>query len=498
LKMNTPSVFGGNRQIPSVNQAARAGLKGPAHPRISIRGGAFTCIDSGGQEYPAPVLMHPSKRIPMLLAVIIGANGNKSKMFYPPEEQWTPDSNMPPLCFSDNGIGPSSLAQEPQSLTCAACRWDKWGSAKSRLTGEDIKACSDRKKLAVMLIGDSTSLAYELQVPPASLNGLSDYGAKIAARQLPGGNREPDLCDAVTMINFAPGKVGVLEFEQIAWIDSVGIGQGGITYLNYDSNGIQMAPDGGWGIAERMGQYWSGGTVELLVNARDVPYQAPSGAPALPGMSGQPAPYIEHQAGTGHVGQLPQPAMNTPYPGSFAQQGQPPVQHQQHPQGPYAPPPGAQPSNPVGSFQPPAQLPPPNPPHAPSGTATVAGPAPATNQPPPVPSRGRGGARAGAGRKPRGAQTEQGNVVQHPAMAAQNPQQQEGIPPFLQRVDQSQGGMGGGAPHPNQAGPAGTQGHVGQNQPANGGAGNFGMTGAPPPPPGLENALSKAFELRKE
>jgi hypothetical protein len=459
----TPSVFGAGRQVPGVREQARAGLQAPAHPRISIRGGSFTLVDAGGEEYPAPVMMHPSKRVPMMLAVIVGANGNKSKMYYPRE--WHPDSNEPPVCFSDNGIGPSSAAQSPQAVTCAECFFGKWGSAKSRLTGRDTKACSDRKKLAVMVVGDQTGLTYELQVPPASLGYLSDYSDRLAGRQLPGGDREPDLPDAVTMINFEPGQTGILEFEQIAWIDSVGITPQGVSFLNFDANGIQPAPDGGWGIAQRMQQIWESGMVEAVVGARDKPWQPGAGTnvAALPGMQYAPAALPAATA-------APQQALPAHAPGAQYPQAVP------HPQGPYAPPPGMPPSQPVAAFT--APLPPSSLPHAPPGMTTGAAPAPMPVSPP-VPSR-RGGARAGAGRK----KQEQlpapvGNVVQHPAMQQSAPP----APPFLFAAPDP-----AVQTNPNPAPASGAPGN---------GAG-FGMTGAPPPPPGLEAAMAKAFELKTE
>lgn len=477
---NRPSVFG-NRQVPGVREQARAGLQAPAHPRVSIRGGAFTLIDQGGEEYPAPVLMHPSKRVPMMLAIIVGANGNKSKQYYP--RGWHPDSNEPPVCFSDNGHAPSAASQSPQAATCSECFFNHWGSAKSALTGRDTKACSDRKKIALMVVGDSTGLTYELQIPPASLGALSDYGAKLGVKRLPGGDRPPDLPDAVTMINFEPGSTGVLEFDQIAWIDSVGITPQGMSYLNYDASGIREAPDGGWGIAQRMQALWESGMVEALVNARDTAWQPGPhvNVAALPGMrhapSALPAPAATHNPGGMADYRQVQPPQHPVYG-----QGQPgQLQHeqmlqQQHPQGPYAPPPGIPPSQPVAAFTQ-SQLPPPGPPHAPPGMATGAEPAPMPSAPP-TPSR-RGGARAGSGRKAREATA--GNVVQHPAM-------QQGGPPAGPPTGPPTAPFLGAAP----ANPAPASG------PASNGAGNFGMTAAPSPPPGLDAALSRAFELKTE
>lgn len=445
------SIFTGQRQTRGIAQQARSGLAAPSHPRISIRGGAFTLIDAGGDEYPAPVVMHPTKRVAMLMCIIVGANGNKSKVYYP--ETWSPDSAVPPLCFSDNGIAPSIGAQEAQATTCAECWFNKWGSATSKITGKDTKACSDKKKVAVMVIGDSTGLTYELQIPPASLGAIGDYSDKIMSMNLPGGERDTDLHDVVTAITFTPGKTGYLEFDYLAWVDSVGIGPDGMTYLNYDQNGVLTAPDGGWGIVQRIDAVWDSGVIDVLCGLRDQPWRLPPGAnaAALPGMRGQPSALpLPDRPVTAH-----NPALSAGYA------------PQPHPSGPYAPPPGTQPSIPTQAFRPPAN---------PAGGP----PAPSLPSPSAPQASTRGGARQGAGRKAGGKnaakEPEQNNVVSlqqgHTAQDQENP-----IPPFLQR------------------GPANTAAPAASANPGgNGGA--HGMSNAPPPPPGLMDALTQAMKLK--
>lgn len=445
-----PSIYGGQGNIPRIGHDARGGLGIQSHPRISIRGNNFLLINAEGDEYAAPTFNHPQKRVPMLLAVIVGANPHKSKVYYP-EAYGGPGEGVPPLCFSDNGYGPSVNSQEAQSDSCSTCKWSKWGSATSRLTNKGIPACSDKKKIALMVIGDEEGLTYELQIPPASIGAFGAYIDKVLRMQLPGGARETDVFDVVTSINFQVGATGILEFSNLCWTECVQIGQNGELALTFTNNGLITSPDGGWGLVQRIEEVWAAGGVDELVGLKDQAWTPGQGinVNALPGRQGMPATLA-----------APQPAARMP------------EVHQPHPQGPYAPPPGVPASQPVAAFVPAQQAPQPSEQQAPAAQPA------------------HGGARRGAGRKPRNPAPQQqslpapSNVVQHPAAAAP---QQEGIPPFLQRTP-----SGPSAPGPSQ--PA--QGGVGVVGSGNGA--DFGMKAAPPPPPGIESALDKAFQLQTE
>lgn len=460
--MNQLSIYGNSRQLPSIGRQVRGGLGGQSHPRISIRGNQFLLIDAEGIEWAAPTFNHPQTRVPMLLCVIVGGNPNKSKVYYP--EPWGGvGEGVPPLCFSDNGYGPSSAAQEPQSDSCQTCRWSKWGSATSRITGKGIPACSDRKKLALMVIGDETGHTYELQVPPASLGSFATYLDKVLSMPLPGGARETDLFDVVTAISFSQGQTGILEFTNLCWTESVQIGSDGAPTLCFNANGFVSAPDGGWGLVQRVESVWQSGTIDVLCGLKDQPWKAGAGVAALPGRAGMPAPY-EDQRGT----PMQIPAQQVP-----------------HPSGAYAPPPEVRAQGPAQ----PRQMVNPTPPDQ---AGLPAAPPPPPQQGPPA-TRGHGGARPGSGRK-RGGQVQQAtgmappqpaNVVQLPGSGAPAqataPVQDSGIPPFLQRSRDS------GNPPPVAAPAAG-----------NGQAPDFGMQPSVAPPPGIDDVLGKAFGLKTE
>src|SRR6185437_10452546 len=99
--------------------------------------------------------------------VIVSANKNASRQYYDPNKPYDPTNSEGPLCWSDNGIGPSKACQQPQAATCASCPQAVWGSAVSKMTGKPIPACSTRKKLAV-LVGGQDGM-FLLVVPPDSL-----------------------------------------------------------------------------------------------------------------------------------------------------------------------------------------------------------------------------------------------------------------------------------------------------------------------------------------
>lgn len=389
------SVF--NRGGRFVSADVMDGLGAGSHPRISIKGSRFTLVDAGGTRYPWPALVLP--------VVIIGANPKASKIFY--ASAYDPDAGEPPTCFSDNGVAPSVNAGEPQARTCAECQWFGWGSATSQMTGKKTKACSDKKKLAVVVPGDTTHLAYELQVPPASLKSLNAYAGMVGSMTIPDGSRRADLSDVVTLVSFVVdgGAVGLLEFQNWGWIDSVGPDH----QLTYDQQGRPLAsPDGGETFGAFIDDLWGGTTVDTLVNLNDKPWH-----------------------GAGQVGAAPAPAQVTHNP-SPAQHIPPPAANRPPlvAAPPFAPPAGAQPQQPVQA----------------------------------VPATQRGGARTAAPRKPKLAAAPAASVAPPgappfvPPMAAAVPPAERvddglAIPAFLQRNATPAGPGNGGAPLQDAAAP---------------------------------------------
>ena len=178
-----------DNRLSGINAAASMGIStSVGWPRIGIKSARFRLQQPQGEEIVVPTLH--------LDVIIVDANPNGlSKTFYlgkydPNGEQTAPD------CYSDNGVGPSSRAAKPQCGTCAACPKNAWGS-KIADNGSQIKACSDTKKVAVIMADNPDGPVYELRVPPASLKNWATYVQSLDSRGIP-------AAGVVTRLTFDP------------------------------------------------------------------------------------------------------------------------------------------------------------------------------------------------------------------------------------------------------------------------------------------------------
>ena len=143
-------------------------------PRISIKASRFRIVE-GDSETVLPETT--------LQVIIVGANPRLSKTWY--SKQWTPDSEpQAPDCFSLDGISPDPEATMPQHDLCASCPQNAWGSKVTPM-GQQIKACSDTKRLAVVAADDPSGPVYLLTVTPAALKGLNQYQKELSMRGIP-------------------------------------------------------------------------------------------------------------------------------------------------------------------------------------------------------------------------------------------------------------------------------------------------------------------------
>jgi hypothetical protein len=206
------------------------GIKLPAH--VSIKDNVFALIDDAGNR------VHVG---PTLNCVVLDFNEKHSRIFWNKEGEYDPEGG-PPLCFSDNGIAPSSRALEPQAKSCqpdregvTGCRWSVWGSATSKKDGGGIPACQNGLKLAIMVcklekkewipaIPKAPGAVFFLRVPPASLKTIASYGKVVQGLgqqgklTLPWTGEEVD-CDmpyVVTQVTFA--GTGALQFKAVGYI----------------------------------------------------------------------------------------------------------------------------------------------------------------------------------------------------------------------------------------------------------------------------------------
>lgn len=176
VNIQVPAHLAGRVGVPSVLGAALTGglSSGQTFPKISIKASRFR-IKEGDTE---TVLDSTT-----LDVVVVGANPRLSKTWY--AKQW--DANAEPVapdCFSLDGVSPDPEAEDPQNDLCASCPHNAWGS-KVTPTGQQVKACSDKKRLAVVAADDPSGPVYLLEVTPAALKGLNQYQKELAVRGIP-------------------------------------------------------------------------------------------------------------------------------------------------------------------------------------------------------------------------------------------------------------------------------------------------------------------------
>jgi hypothetical protein len=176
VNIQVPAHLAGRVGVPSALSAAMSGgmSSGNSFPRISIKGARFRIVEGDTET----VLDSTS-----LDVVIVGANPRLSKTWY--AKQW--DANAEPSgpdCFSLDGLSPDPESTDPQNDLCASCPQNAWGS-KVTPTGQQIKACADQKRLAVVAADDATGPIYLLQVTPAALKGLNQYQKELSVRGIP-------------------------------------------------------------------------------------------------------------------------------------------------------------------------------------------------------------------------------------------------------------------------------------------------------------------------
>ncbi len=142
-----------------------------AYPRISIKGSRFRIVEGKTET----VLDSNT-----LEAVIVGANPRLSKTWY--AKEWNPDVEATgPDCYSLDGVSPHSAVEAPQNDLCASCEHNAWGS-KVTPNGQQVKACSDQKRLAIVAADDPEGAVYLLSVTPAALKGLNQYQKELSVR----------------------------------------------------------------------------------------------------------------------------------------------------------------------------------------------------------------------------------------------------------------------------------------------------------------------------
>jgi hypothetical protein len=280
--------------------AASAGVGSSRPPHISIDTNIFSLVDSTGNVKPLPPMIFNDggqQRAQVALDVVfIDANPKPSKLYWGGKE-YEKGSTEPPVCWSDNGIAPSTQALNPQNQVCVSCPHNILGSAISKFSGAKIRACQDFKKLACIIPDDPNGMIFLMQVKPGSFKNWTSMINWLKMQKTATG-AAADLFDVVIRMTFE--SQGVLKFEPVAWVQE------------------------GTPVADRMVDAWSTkrGMLDEMVGKTDQPIQGLLAAPAQAQQIAAPVPSPPPQQGSAGVGASPSGIAGFPMPSPALQQVQ--------------------------------------------------------------------------------------------------------------------------------------------------------------------------------
>lgn len=155
-------------------------VRAQGFPTLSIKGMKFTITKDGVKR----IVTKPDDddEVAQHLGVVfLRANMNAKTFYMKKYEEGESDKTLP-TCYSQDGIEPSSNAQDPQAKKCAICPQNQWGSKVSD-AGKEGKNCQDNARIAVSAPDNLDPML--LRVPPASLKPLREMLKVIAARKVP-------------------------------------------------------------------------------------------------------------------------------------------------------------------------------------------------------------------------------------------------------------------------------------------------------------------------
>ena len=177
---------------------------------MSIKGKVFT-VTRGDEKRIVPNPKDPNAPAYAINVIIIKVSKNNSKTYY--MTQFKEGEDAKPACFSNDGVRPDPASEHPQCKTCAACKWNMFGTSR----GQDGKlgkgkACSDSVRMAIC---DVTNVhePMMLRVPPASIKAIGEYGRQLARRKVP-------YQAVVTEISFVAAEATPrLQFRPVGYLD---------------------------------------------------------------------------------------------------------------------------------------------------------------------------------------------------------------------------------------------------------------------------------------
>lgn len=206
---NDVSIFNQGAQLPAhlQNAETNSGLitTGESLPRISIKGMQFKKKTKDTELMLAPI----GQALDFVVLAVDPPNANVGKAYF--ESGFSGDSEKPD-CSSADGIRPDHWIDKPQASACASCPKAVWGS-KVNQKGNEVKACSDHKRLLVVAPDDIDGDVAVIQAPATSLKNLSNYGRQLNKHKAP-------LAGVTTRISFdQTSEYPKLCFDAVGYLD---------------------------------------------------------------------------------------------------------------------------------------------------------------------------------------------------------------------------------------------------------------------------------------
>lgn len=128
---------------------------------ISIRGSVFRMMVNGKE-----VLKNEDRSMNV---IIVNVAPKVSRYYY--DGPFVEGANKSPDCWSNDGEKPDPRSENRQSSACATCPMNVAGSGQGT-----SKACSHKRRIAVMLENDPNQDVYGLVLPAQSLFGKGENG----------------------------------------------------------------------------------------------------------------------------------------------------------------------------------------------------------------------------------------------------------------------------------------------------------------------------------
>lgn len=195
---------------------ATAGLGIGRGPHVTPDGPQFTLVRGDGASYILPTTY--------IDFVVCDVLEHSSRLFYEPNS-WTPNSEDPPICFSDNGVGPSINAMDPQSPLCETCQQNVKGTAQT-VSGQPTTACKPSKKIAIFIPDDPQINLYEIKIGAGSLSNFRAYCKWIGQQA-----GELDIADFITRMTQDPEKKNTYLFNAVGWARGNLLIEGKLEYI---------------------------------------------------------------------------------------------------------------------------------------------------------------------------------------------------------------------------------------------------------------------------